>query len=698
MINSKLTAEQKISKAKVAIINQPEWRWLGSIVMMGNLEFVEGPDARVPTAATDGMNEVYNRDFLAKLSNEQVMFLVLHENFHKLFRHMYVWQSLFKENAQLANIACVFDDTLVTMGDGAYKRAIDVMIGDAVMTPFGAVNVTHKKISTKIDHCELVFPNGNKLQCTHDHRILTETGYKYAKDITTKDKICVDSGARPATARQPWTHTYEGLSAANGMQYARAIPQDTKTRAGLHTKNSQASTATINSYMDANGLGILCGASGWGGDSYMSSHKGQVLTSSNNSEQHVTRLTKMVRELRDVWNIMQERAWQSVLAHFDKRVRDIKNIGINATLCEDTDTTIRHSDGDYSHSQPVRISFPIDTTHHELITGVEGYKFTRVSAIRRFEKEQRVVDITTPTQCFVANGVVVHNCDAVINNQYLIGQKGIAFIDGGVDMPKYKDKDVWNAKKIFDDLKQNGGVPQGQDSLDTHEWEKARDATPEEVARVEKQIDTALRQAALAGNISGGMPRHIKEMLVPKLDWRQLLSEFLKTVTSGNDKQTWRKPHRTYVPYGFYMPAPYSESVGRILIAGDTSGSIGDAMLGKFLGHMQTLCNEVSPDGVDIAWWGSSVVGVDTFERGALGDLANAVKPIGGGGTTPACITDWMKKNKKDYICTIVITDGEFYGDDIGDWGDMPVLWLVINMHDVANIPVGITVKVAEMD
>lgn len=394
MINNKLTAEQKISKAKVAIINQPEWRWLGSIVMMGNLEFVDGAETRVKTAATDGMNEVYNRDYLATLTNEQVMFLVLHENFHKLFRHLYVWQSLFKENAQLANIAC----------------------------------------------------------------------------------------------------------------------------------------------------------------------------------------------------------------------------------------------------------------------------------------------------------------DAVINNQYLVGQKGIEFIVGGVDMPKYKDKDVWNAKKIFDDLKQNGGGNQGQNSLDTHEWEKARDATPEEVERIEKQIDTALRQAALAGNIGGGMPRHIKEMLVPKLDWRQLLSEFLKTVTSGNDKQTWRKPHRTYVPYGFYMPAPYSESVGRILIAGDTSGSIGDAMLGKFLGHMQTLCNEVSPDGVDIAWWGSSVVGVDTFERGALGDLANAVKPIGGGGTTPACITDWMKKNKKDYICTIVITDGEFYGDDIGDWGDMPVLWLVINSRNVANIPVGITVKVAEMD
>ena len=136
-----------------------------------------------------------------------------------------------------------------------------------------------------------------------------------------------------------------------------------------------------------------------------------------------------------------------------------------------------------------------------------------------------------------------------------------------------------------------------------------------------------------------------------------------------------------------------------MLIAGDTSGSIGDHALSCFLGHMQHLCNEVQPSGVDIAWWGSNVVGVDSFERGDMGTLANAVKPIGGGGTTPSCITDWIDKEKKrdDYVCAVVITDGEFYDANVGNWDGIPVLWLVINSGVTPAIPVGTTINLKEM-
>lgn len=288
-------------------------------------------------------------------------------------------------------------------------------------------------------------------------------------------------------------------------------------------------------------------------------------------------------------------------------------------------------------------------------------------------------------------------CDAVINTQYLTGKSGIQFVKGGIFIAKYQDPDVWNVKAVFDDLNKNGlaDVDTGHDQ---HDWEAADQVPEEEAKEIEGQVDAALRQATLAGSIGAQMPRSVTAMLVPEVDWKSMLAEFVKQACSGNDKQTWRRPHRTYVAYDLYIPAPYSEAIGRILIGGDTSGSIGDRTLSVFTAYMQQLANELQPSGVDIVWWDTEVAGVDSFERGAMDNLASAVRPVGGGGTDPSCITDWIKKeNKDDYVCAVIITDGEFYGDSVGDWGDIPVLWLVVNSRSVKPISVGQTIQVGEL-
>lgn len=393
-----LIAEQLISKARVAIMNDQEWGWISSIIMMGETTFVDADDESMPSAATDGYNERYNRGWIESLSLPQIKFVVLHENFHKMFRHLFVWQGLYKQNPMLANLAC----------------------------------------------------------------------------------------------------------------------------------------------------------------------------------------------------------------------------------------------------------------------------------------------------------------DIVINTQYLNGKPNIEFVENGTVIPKYADAKRWNVKDVYDDLlqqmeQQGGGksTPQGHDA---HDWDGAEECTAGEADSIAKEIDAAIRQASLAGSLSAGMPLSVKEMLVPSVDWRTLLSEFVKSSCTGLDKTTWRRPHKTYVAYDLYMPTPYSETMKRILIAGDTSGST-IRVLDVFLGHMSNLVNEVDPSGLDIAWWDTRVAGVDSFERGDMDALASKVKPKGGGGTTPSCIPAWLEKEKKfdDYACAVVITDGEFYGDSVGDWGDLPVLWLVINKDDVPPINVGTVVHVREL-
>jgi predicted metal-dependent peptidase len=55
--------------------------------MATRLKIQDGSDW-CPTAATDGRNLYYNRDFFSKLSNKQVEFVVAHEILHNVFEHM----------------------------------------------------------------------------------------------------------------------------------------------------------------------------------------------------------------------------------------------------------------------------------------------------------------------------------------------------------------------------------------------------------------------------------------------------------------------------------------------------------------------------------------------------------------------------------------------------------------------------------
>jgi predicted metal-dependent peptidase len=285
--------------------------------------------------------------------------------------------------------------------------------------------------------------------------------------------------------------------------------------------------------------------------------------------------------------------------------------------------------------------------------------------------------------------------DVIINNQYLIGKDGLAFIELGVDMPEYKDKMKWSTRKVFEDLKQKGYG--GGEGHDHHDWDGAGEMTEEEGEELEKRIDQVMRQGAIAGLGEGDLAREAGAGLVPKVDWQALLAQFIKSHTRGNDKRTWRRPRGAYlaVDPDMYQPSPYSTTVPRILICGDTSGSIGGAELNKFLGFMQQLCDEVKPNGTDIAWWDTKVCGVDRFEKGKI-NLLGAVKPKGGGGTDPSCLPEWIRKEGTagtKYCCAVVITDG-YFGEDVGQW-DIPVIWLVVGGYK-ASIPVGQVVHVGE--
>ncbi len=101
-IGKQLTAEQRLSKAIVDIMGNPKYVALAGILMIGDKRICD----TTPTAYTNGRDEVYGREFVDKLNDAEFRFLILHECYHKLYRHLTTWHHLYKENPQLANVAC----------------------------------------------------------------------------------------------------------------------------------------------------------------------------------------------------------------------------------------------------------------------------------------------------------------------------------------------------------------------------------------------------------------------------------------------------------------------------------------------------------------------------------------------------------------------------------------------------------------
>lgn len=220
------------------------------------------------------------------------------------------------------------------------------------------------------------------------------------------------------------------------------------------------------------------------------------------------------------------------------------------------------------------------------------------------------------------------------------------------------------------------GGSQGE-GFDHHDWDGAAELTAEEEEELAKEIDEALRQGAqLASRTgAGNLSDHLKELLQPKLDWREVLREFVTTQCSGKDYSTWRKPNRKYRHYGLIMPSTVSESIESILFAVDVSGST-CGFRQEMYSESIHACKQVKPERIDYLWWDTGVHHQE-FTVDDIDCLEERIAPCGGGGTNVTCVSDWVKENQANPQCIVIVTDGYLCGGQ-GDWGTTPVLWIVI--------------------
>ena len=209
-------------------------------------------------------------------------------------------------------------------------------------------------------------------------------------------------------------------------------------------------------------------------------------------------------------------------------------------------------------------------------------------------------------------------------------------------------------------------------------------------------MDEAIRQGALvAGKMGSGGDRDLEELLQPQVDWREALREFIQDTCAGKDYSTYRKPNRRYLSAGIYMPSGVTEEVGELILAIDTSGSIGSSELSAFLSEVKEICDTVHPDGVRVLYWDTQICRDEKYDVDQLDTLVKSTKPEGGGGTDVTCVTDYIREYNINAQACIVLTDGYLYGG----WGQwtMPVLWTILD-NDSAKPDVGKTVNIKSWD
>jgi predicted metal-dependent peptidase len=295
-------------------------------------------------------------------------------------------------------------------------------------------------------------------------------------------------------------------------------------------------------------------------------------------------------------------------------------------------------------------------------------------------------------------------CDYVINCKLVDDNADLfATMDGkltiGCHDTKYRG---WDSAQVFNDLKKNpppqgqGGSGQGSGGFDEHGWGDAEEMTAEEQRDLAREIDEAIRQGALAaGKLGNGMDRDMVELLQPQVDWREVLRDFVQTTCQGNDYSTWRRPNRRYIGAGVYMPSGISEQIGEIVVAIDTSGSIGARELGVFLAEIKSVADTVHPEAIRILYWDTSVCGDERYEGAEVDNIIQSTKPKGGGGTDVRCVPDYIADKQIKAQAVIVLTDGYLFGG----WGQWhhPVLWCVLD-NERAVPDVGKTVHVKARD
>jgi predicted metal-dependent peptidase len=241
--------------------------------------------------------------------------------------------------------------------------------------------------------------------------------------------------------------------------------------------------------------------------------------------------------------------------------------------------------------------------------------------------------------------------------------------DAGGNEAEHQSLSPGGFGEVWDATDEQGRLAsEAENSRQQHEWNIA--------------ADQALRAARSCGCEPANLARPLNENRQSKQDWRALLREFV-AATSPCDYR-WTPPNRRYIASGLYLPSVERAGVGTIVVAVDTSGSIGQEELEQFAGEITAISDEAKPEAIHIVYCDAVVQSTQQFGPSEPIDL----EPRGGGGTDFRPVFEWVEANQIAPACLIYLTD--LCCHSYPQVPDYPVLWVTDSRR---SAPFGETVR-----
>jgi predicted metal-dependent peptidase len=333
---------------------------------------------------------------------------------------------------------------------------------------------------------------------------------------------------------------------------------------------------------------------------------------------------------------------------------------------EDTETKTACTNGNEIRYNPAFIN----TLHVDQVVFVLAHLVMHVAHLHPYRRSTRELGKFNKAGDFAINGI--------------LKDSGLSMLPGALYRKEY---DNLAAEQIYermpassDDKPGDGEEPDcntNDDPGGCGGFEDARDENGNQLSKAERQreeakIAIAIQQAAQAakaqGKLPGAIERLVQELVHPVLDWREMLRTFVDH-TARND-YSWLYPNRRHIAGGIYLPSFRSNGLKPLVLAVDTSGSIGQSELNQFQAELNDILMSY-PATVHVVYCDCEITGTFTVTPD---EYPIELRAVGFGGTDLRPPFEWAIKNVPNAACIIYLTD--LQGDSPEIDPGIPTLWI----------------------
>lgn len=258
------------------------------------------------------------------------------------------------------------------------------------------------------------------------------------------------------------------------------------------------------------------------------------------------------------------------------------------------------------------------------------------------------------------------------NNSGNSGKSSDAGLAGDLTKPKPSDAQGDSDEQ---DQKGNGG--------DSQAPQQAPMSDQELKDKLEDLVKNAAMQAKLAGaNIPPSIAKQLEAIYNPQVHWATVLERIVGSYK--REDYSWLRFNKAYFAHGIVLPTLYNESIGDIVVAVDTSGSISDDAYQHILGNLTFIHSNLHPSKLHLVQFTDSIHNTMESEEGD--DLNEDIFKRVNGGTDVNPVFDWVENQGIKPEVMIVFTD--MYMPAVRHDPSYPVVWGVID-NPQCSIPFG---------